>query len=580
MERRLATILAADVVGYSAKMEVAELETISRLTALTSFITGQVENGGGTVFSRAGDGFLAEFPSPVSAVQTGFEIQRKLNNSSIDETEDLSLRIGIHTADIVEEQGDLLGDGVNIAARVESIAKPGSVVLTQSVFDLVKRNAQLTYEDLGEQELKNISGPIRLYQVVGELGLHSWISGQPQKTASAKPSNVDPHSLAVLPFANFSNDLDQEFFADGFTDDLITELARFRDLFVVSRNASFSYKGQNVDPRDIGQTLNVAFCLEGSIRKIGENIRVTVQLVETESGKHVWADKYNFGYSELFDVQDDIASDIVSRVFGTVERIRKKSIEKKRPNNLEAYECLLRGLENHRLGGVTRNAEEEAISWFKLAIEKDPNYGRAYAWQACATATLSEWTGEDVWDHIHELGQKGIELDDNDADCHRIAGSLALYARDLDRAKYHFQRALELLPNYSFIVGRMGELHNFLGDGKTALKYQERAAKLDPLLPAYCRELEIAAHYILAQHEAASRLLSHLTKATRRALAYGIASLVHLSDEEILTRRLNELREIDPDFTIEGFLEYEFYTEENIPKRLRADLTQAGLPKR
>ncbi|WP_169566989.1 adenylate/guanylate cyclase domain-containing protein [Sneathiella limimaris] len=580
MDRRLAAIMAADIVGYSARMGQAEQETIQQLTQLTDYIQQQVSSAGGRLFARAGDGFLSEFPSPVQATRCAFNIQRQLSNSDIYGLEGLQLRIGLHLADVVQDGDDLLGDGVNIAARVEGVAEPGTVVLTQGMFDQVKRNAQLTYDDLGEHWLKNISEPMRLYKVKGEVGTHSWVSGQPQQKqqpAENDSNPPDPHSLAILPFTNFSNDPDQEFFADGFTEDLITELARFRDLFVVSRNASFAYKGQNMDLRAVGHALNVAYCLEGSVRKMGDKVRISAQLIETNSGKNVWAEKYNFNYGELFDVQDKLASDIVAQVFDTVERIRKKAILSKRPGNMEAYECLLRGMENHRLGCITREAETEALKWFDLAIQKDPSYGRAYAWKACALASMATWGDDPIWNEIEELGRKGLQLDENDADCHRIIGSLALYNMDLERAKYHYQRALELLPNHSYIVGRMGELYVYMGDGETALRYQKAAAELDPLLPAYCRELEIAAHYILGEYEEAANLLSHLTQASRRALVYGIAAQVHLNNPTILSKRLQELQEIDPEITISEFLSHEFYVEEIFVNKLKEDLTSAGL---
>ncbi|MCG8325737.1 MAG: adenylate/guanylate cyclase domain-containing protein [Thiotrichales bacterium] len=578
MERRLATIMAADVVDYSAHMEASETKTLGQLSVLTQLMDRHVRQGGGRVFSRAGDGFLSEFSSPVSAVQAGFQIQRGLRTPDRGGGNDLQLRIGIHLADVVVDGDDLLGDGVNIAARVEGLADPGSVLITQPVFDQVKRTAQLTFEILGERSLKNISEPVRVFRIVGELSNHSFITGDPQDLSGQKQETVNPHSIAVLPFANFSDDPEQEYFSDGFSEDLITELSRFREIFVVSRNASFAFKERNVDLREVGKDLGVAFCLEGSVRKMGSRVRITSQLIDARTGDHVWAEKYDFELNDLFDIQDDLAASIVSVVAGRMERLTQAAAKSKKPADMFAYECLLRGLEQHRLGGVTRDSAEQALKWFDLAIEKDPAHGRAYAWRACALATLTEWTGEDRWDEVVATGRRGLELDDDNAECHRIMGSIGLYARDYERAEYHFERALSLNPNHAYIVGRMGELYTFLGDGKKALEYQRRATKLDPLLPAYCRELEAVAHYVIGEHQETVRVVAQLPRPTRRAVAYCAAALTHLNDQSALDRALEDLRVIDPVFTINGFLASEFYKDRQIRRRLSDDLKKAGLP--
>ncbi|MDI7861498.1 adenylate/guanylate cyclase domain-containing protein [Rhizobiaceae bacterium n13] len=578
MERRLATIMASDVVGYSARMEASESETIRQLGALTRLIGDQVRRFGGRVFSRAGDGFLSEFQSPVMAVQAGFEIQRMLRAPDNGQSYDLQLRIGIHLADAIVDGEDLLGDGVNIASRVEGVADPGSVVVTQTVFDQVKRTATLKFENLGERPLKNISEPIRLYRVTGDLENHSYITGT---TLPARPAGADrpinSHSLVVLPFANLSGDPEQEYFSDGFSEDLITELSRFRDIFLVSRNASFAYKGRTVDLRQAGRELGVAYCLEGSVRKLGSNVRITCQLVETETGNQVWAEKYDCKLDQLFDVQDDLAASIVSRVAGRIERQARVVAKRKRPADMQANDCLLRGLEHHRLGGVTRESAEEALRWFTLAVEKDPNYACAHAWQACAMATLMEWTGEDRWAEIRAIGQRGLELDDDDAECHRIVGALSLYARKYDEAEYHYQRALELNPNHAYIVGRIGDLYNFLGDGQKALKYQLRAKQLDPFLPVYCRELEAVAHYVLGEYAATVAVVDELTRTSRRAAAYRVAACAHIDNPERLESAVRELRVIDPEFTINGFLLTEFYRDRALRQQLHDDLAKAGL---
>jgi TolB-like protein len=574
--------MATDVVGYSAQMGIAEETTIENLGVVSSIIERNVIKKGGRLFSQAGDGFMSEFVSPVSAVRAAFEIQRELHALDTGLESKPNLRIGVHMADVVVEGDNLLGDGVNIAARVEGAAEPGTVMITQTVFDHVKRSSQLKFENCGTKELKNISDPIVLYKAIGELSNHSLVSGAPDNLSSANgenPTEISENSIAVLPFANMGNDPEQEYFADGFCDDLITELSRFRDLFVISRNASFTYKGRHVDIRQVGKEMGVAYCLEGSVRKMGPRIRLNAQLIQAQSGDHIWAEKYDFNFDEVFDVQDELSSTITSVVAGRVSRRAEDLARRKKPSDMAAYDCLLRGLEHHRLGGVTREDSEQAYYWFSEAVRKDPNFGRAYAWKACALSGVAEWTGDQkAWDEAIETGHKGVELDDEDAECHRIAGSIHLYARKYDKAKYHFKRALELNPNHAYVVGRMGELYNFLGEPEKALEYQLRARRLDPFLPEYCRELEAAACYLLERYHQTLEIISQLSRNTRRAVTYGAAAAVHLNDQELISKSANLVLKVDPEFSVNSFLSSEFYRNRKTRDRLEKDLIAAGLP--
>ncbi len=574
--------MAGDVVGYSALMGVSEADTLARLARVREVVRDRVEERAGRIFSQAGDGYLAEFPSPVSAVRAGFDIQRDLASLRRHDSGVLELRIGVHLADVVVDGDDLLGDGVNIAARVEGQAAPGSVALTQAVFDQVKRIAQLTFEEIGEVALKNISEPVRLYRVVDEIENHSYITGTlaaPEAERPDGPEAQDSNSIAVLPFANMSNDPEQDYLADGMCEDLITGLAKFKDLFVVSRNASFAYRDRNADPRAVGRELGVTYCLEGSVRKLGSRIRITGQLISTRNGEHVWADRHDCSLDDLFDVQDEIVGSIVSTVVGRMELDAAASARRKKPKDMAAYDCLMRGLEHHRLGGVTQTHAEQAVAWFDRALEKDPEYGRAHAWRACSLATLWEWTSDQKhFNGCLAASKRGIELDDNDAECHRIAGSICLSMREFDRAAYHFQRALELNPNHAYIVGRTGELHVFLGEGEKALELQRRAKKLDPFLPEYCRELEAVANYVLERYQETTAVVAQLPRLTRRAAAYNVAATLHLGDSEKIARAVEALLRIDPAFAIAKFLAGEFYRDAVYKDRLVGDLAQAGLP--
>jgi TolB-like protein/Tfp pilus assembly protein PilF len=581
MERRLAAILAADVVGYSARMEQDEAATLRLLTHLTKIIDRRVETARGRVFSRAGDGFLAEFQSPVSGVRAAFDIQRDLAQARRENPEALEMRIGVHLADVVIDGDDLLGDGVNIAARIEGVSEPGEVTVSQPVFDQVKRTAYLTFESLGPKSLKNLSEPILLYRVVGELDNHSFISGVNEEIAGASLPSAGVGgrpSVAVIPFVNRSGNIEQDYFADGFSEDLITELSRFNTLFVSSRNASLAYRGHSVRVGEAGRHLGVDYCLEGSVRRMGPRLRLSVQLSRTDTEESIWADRYDCTMEEIFDVQDEIAARIVSTVAGRVETTLLGEAKRKRPSDMNAHECLLRGLEHHRLGGVTLNDARSAVEWFEKAIEIDPDYARAHAWRSCSRHTLGEWLNDDWWDESLNSVKRALELDENDAEAHRIMGVMCMHSHQWDKSRRHFERALEINPNHANVVARAGEIYNFMGDPDMALDLVARALRLDPFLPDYYRELEIAARYGKGDYAAAVRAASELTRMTRRSAAYRASAARHIGDPQMLAAATSELLRIDPEFRTSVFIKTEYYRDPAMRDRLAADLSAAGLP--
>ena len=555
--------------------------TVARVGAVSDLLGRLVAKAGGRVFSRAGDGFLAEFNSPVAAVQTANDLQNALATPQAQADIGVSLRIGVHTADVIAEGDDLLGDGVNIAARLESAAEPGRVYLSAPVFDYVKRTAGLRFDNLGGLSLKNISEPVKAYRVAGDLGVHSCQSANDLET-TASPSGRErkPRSIVVLPLRNQSADPDQEYFADGITEDIITELSRFGEIFTISRNASLRLKGAELDTGEVGRRLGVRYVLEGGVRKLGSRVWINCYLSDSVSGDQVWSDKHDFNVEDIFDVQDELVSKIVASVAGRIERETLEGAQRKRPADLEAYDCLLRGLEYHRLGGITRENAELALSWFDRALELDPGFGRAYAWRACSLATVAEWTGKDVWDELVQLGRKALELDDTDAEVHRIAGSLALYERNYDRSKYHFQRAIEMNPHHPFLVARMGEVWNFMGDGAEALKCLRRAQELDPFLPVYCRELEAVAHFVLEDYAECYRCVEGFNRASRRAAAYQLAAAVRLGDPDKIEKARARLLRRDAGFDPAVFVTSEFHSDRDVSRALREDLSKglaAGL---
>ena len=572
MERRLSTILATDVVGYSALMQRSEADTFTRLKRLRETVEDLVNRHGARVISWSGDGALAEFGSPVSAVRGAFELQRELSAPHNAQQIGMQLRIGIHLADVIADGEDLIGDGVNIASRIEAEAEPGGVLVSHTVFEQAKRGAQVRFKPLGPRNLKNIEEPVELYAVEGDLGLHSYMLTRDVVQAPVVASPQRDNGVVVVPFKNRSADREQEYFAEGFTEDLITELSRFKELFVISRNASFSIEGRNAPSEQICKETGVRYSVEGGVRVLGSRLRVSVSLNDGVNGAQIWSDKYDCNIDDLFDVQDDMVAKIAAAVAGRVERAAEISARAKPTRDMEAYDCLKRGLHHHRIGGVTRENAEEAMNWLEKALEKDPNLGRAQAWLACAVATRDEWLGVKDEDLYWSMGRRALELDADDPEVHRIMGSLSLIKEDFENALYHFTRALEITPNHAYIVAHAGNVYNYMGDGKTGLVFQRRAEALDPFLPEYCREVGVIAHYVLGDWEACFNAATAFPRITRRAAAYRAAAALHLNKNAQIERAVRRLATVDPDFDADGLLAVERFQEASRNEQLKDEM--------
>ncbi len=577
MERRLATVLATDVVGYSALMQRSEADTISRLKRLRKIVKELADHHGARVISWFGDGAIAEFNSPVSAVRGAFELQRELSAPHNAQEIGLQLRIGIHLADVIVDGEDLLGDGVNIAARIEAEAEPGGVWVSQAVFEQAKRGAQVRFKSLGPRKLKNIEEVVELYSIEGDLGLHSFMrtQGVPQ-TPDAEPMQRE-NGVIVLPFQNRSMDQEQRYFAEGLTEDLITELSRFKELFVISRNTSFSLEEREASPEIVCSETGVRYAVEGGVRVFGGRVRISARLYDGVNGAQVWSENYDCNLEDLFGVQDDMVAKISAAVAGRVELDAEKSAKTKPTSDMIAYDCLKRGLHYHRIGGVTRENSEKAIKWLKKALEKDPKLGRAQAWLACAVATRDEWLGVKDDDLYWEMGRRALELDGNDAEVHRIMGSLSLYKEDFDNALYHYTRALEITPNHAYIVAHAGNVHNYIGDGETGLEFQRRAEALDPFLPEYCREVGVIAHYVLGNWEACFQAATAFPRITRRAAAYRAAAALHLDDPTRLHRAVRRLVTVDSDFDAEVFVSVERFQDNRRNEQLQKEMRRVSV---
>ncbi len=430
VERRLAAIFAADVVGYSRLMEVDEAGTLARLkTVRLELIDPAIAKCKGRIIKTTGDGMLVEFQSVTEALRCAVDFQERMarRNRDMPASRTLLYRIGINLGDVIVEENDIFGDGVNVAARLESIAEPGGICISAAVRDQVGDRLDIGYEDLGAQRVKNISRPICAFRVL--LGRQTSDDGHSASERLVGPqASARKPSIAVLPFVNMSGDPEQEFFADGLTEDIITELSRFRQLLVISRNAVFVHKGKPIKAQQIAREFGVDYIAEGSVRKAADRVRVTVQLIDGETETHVWAERYDRKLEDIFAIQDEVTSSIAATLFGRVEAARHDRVQRKTTENMAAYEHVLTGKVLHHRSN--REANAEALRRLNRAIELDPNYAHAHAWKACVTgqAWLHDWcedrraTEQTIVDEL----QTALSLDDNDADVHGILAALKL----------------------------------------------------------------------------------------------------------------------------------------------------------
>jgi adenylate cyclase len=501
--RKLAAILAADVVGYSRLAGTDEDRTLARLRALRSdLIDPTIAVHKGRVVKRTGDGALVEFRSVVDAVRCAIEVQDGMveRNAGLPPERRIEFRIGIHLGDVVEESdGDLMGDGVNIASRLEGIAMPGTICLSEDAYRQVRARLDLAVSDLGETRLKNIAEPMRLYAL--EVGVAAkakpMAQAEPLPAAASNATSGLPNkpSIAVLPFTNMSGDPEQEYFADGMVEDIITALSRFNQLFVIARNSCFTYKGRAVDVRQVAKELGVRFVLEGSVRKSGARVRITGQLIDAVTGAHLWAERFDGGVEDVFDLQDKITASVVGAIEPTVRKVEIERARRRPVENLDAYDLYLRALPHVYAFRPDQNLV--ALELLGKAIDLDPTYAPALAFAAwCHEQRLVRgWppVGRDDAGTAIALARRAIAAGSEDAMALVAAGFvMVMIARDYDTGLDAVRRALELNPGSGFVAFISSAALSFAGNAEDALVHAERAMALSPLDPGRSMFLTIA----------------------------------------------------------------------------------------
>jgi adenylate cyclase len=570
-QRRLAAILAADVAGYSRLMAADETGTLERLKQLRAeLIEPKVAQFNGQIVGSAGDSLLIEFASAVEAVQCAVELQQSLavRNARLPEEQRMVFRIGVNLGDVIVEGGTIYGDGVNIAARLEKLAEPGEVYIGRSVYDQVRGKLPFGYTDLGEQRVHNIPGSIGVYCVLTE--------GQARPT---RPPLLDKPSLAVLPFQNMSGDAEQAYFSDGITEDIITELARWHQLSVQSHNSSFHYRDKGIDVKQVSRELGVRYLVEGSVRRIGDRIRVTAQLIDGITGNHLWAERYDRQAAELFAVQDDVVQTIVGTLAGRVQAARVEVARRNPPRSVAAYDLVLRG---KALPWGDTQADAEAQRLYESAIELDSQYGLAHALLALMLA--HRWSAEmgssnAALERAFQLAKRAVELDQNESYCQFMLGQIHLLRRSFDLAERYHRRAIEMNPSDPEHIADMGGLLAYLGRSNEALGWLQRAKQVDPYFGPAWYWLQLGrAHYIAQRFQEAIGAFEASPTMPLDTCAYLAACYADIGNLDQAHEYANRTRVHSPLFSTRIFVTKEPYKKAAHSTQLLDGLRKAGLP--
>jgi adenylate cyclase len=582
VERRLAAILAADVVGYSRQMGADEAGTLAALKRHREIIFNPaVAAHNGRIVKLIGDGAIVEFGSVVDAVNCALSVQRSgapLPDAAA-RPPTIVLRIGINLGDVIIENDDIYGEGVNVAARLEPLAEPGGICVSSIVHESIGNRIDVRFQDGGDITVKNIDRPVRVWKWHPAART---LSAAHSNTAKAEPNSVTA-SIAILPFANMSGDPEQEYFSDGITEDIITDLSKIAGLTVIARNSSFTYKGRSVDVRTIGRELGVRSVLEGSIRRAGQRVRITAQLVDAATGGHLWAERYDRDLTDIFEVQDDVTHRIVDALKVTLSSAEKARLADVKASNIAAYDCVLRGREFMLGKDKTRETFEQAIKFFKKAVELDPNYSQAYACLGFGYMFDYQNRWSDDPDSslpiAKQYARQAIEKDPNEPLARCVSALAASYERDLDLAKSEIDIAISLNPNLALAHNLRGTIRSFSGQPLEAIPEIELAMRLDPaLIPQFLHFLGLA-NLLAGKYETAAALLRQRiilvpgTDFTRAVLA---SALGHLGDVDEARRVWHELKEINPKYSFREHFSRQPFRQEDV-EGIAMGLTKAGL---
>jgi adenylate cyclase len=620
VERKLTAILCADVHGYSRLMGADEEATLRTLSSHRKIIDQSIERHHGRFVTSAGDSVLADFTSVVEAVSSAVEIQAALKNenANLPPERRMEFRIGVNSGDVMVEGEQIYGDGVNVAARLEGLADPGGICISGTVHEQVRDKLTLTYEDRGEQAVKNIARPVRVWRVrvdeaappsgemrrrtrrywrrgalslagiaiiAGTFVLVQHLSLRPQPTHASIPAPPKPAlslssipSIAVLPFINLSGDAQQEYFSDGITDDLITDLSRVPKLFVIARTSSFTYKGKAVKAQSIGRELGVKYLLEGSARRAGDQVRINVHLVDATTGNEVWSQRYDRQMRDIFKLQDEIVQSLIPTIGLQLSMLEQGVVVPQRTNNLEAYDYLLRGLE--RIGTQTPDAFARARKMFEKAIALDPNYADAYALLANLDLAEYAWNSEQgELDRAQALARQAVARDDSDSLAYAVLGAVLNFRGHAEEAFAVETRAVALDPNNPVAYRALSEISAILGKPEQDLLYAQTAMRLDPKHAANYSFDAGVAYNLLGRYREAATAFNESSETNNPWLHLGLVmAYTELGQEDDARAEARQVLRLAPKLSLEDIrkiLPWDWSTP--VHRRFLGDLRQAGL---
>jgi len=618
-KRKLSAILSADVKEYSRLMEEDEVDTVRTLKDYRDLMSKLIKEYRGRVVDSPGDNVLAEFASVVDGLECSIEIQKNLKskNAALPDNRKMQFRIGVNLGDVIEDEDRVYGDGVNIAARIEGLAEAGGICISGSGFEQVRNKVPLGYQYLGEHTVKNIAQPIKVYRVlmepeqagkvIGERGPKriQWrwaaavavlvlVAGglvwnfylRAPKIGPASEEKMafplpDKPSIAVLPFLNMSDDPQQEYFSDGMTDDLITDLSKISGLFVIARNSVFAYKGKTVKVEEVGQELGVKYVLEGSVRKAENRVRITAQLVDTTTGGYLWAERYDRDLKDIFALQDEVTQKIVSALVVKLTEDERERLVRKGTDSLEAYDHTLRGMDY--FFRFTKEANDKARQMFEKAIDMDRKYALAHTWLGWTywVDYSFGWSLDlQLLDRAFESAQRAISLDDSVSEAHALLGKVYLWKRQHDLAIAELEKTLNLNPNYADGLAGLGEALYFAGRPEEAVGLIKKAMRLNPKYPIWYLLNLGHAYFLTGKYEEAIRTLKRVVTRNPNfwpAYIYLAASYVELGQEEKARIEVLELLRINPGFSLEAGRQRPPYKDKEVLEHLFDILRKAGL---
>jgi TolB-like protein/cytochrome c-type biogenesis protein CcmH/NrfG len=576
-QRRLAAIVLADVVGYSRLMGADETGTLTALRGHRSeLIDSLITSHGGRIVKTMGDGLLLEFPSVVDAVGCCLEIQRGMveRNTATADADALRFRMGVHLGDVIVENEDIFGDGVNIAARIEALADPDGIAISDDAHRQVRDRLDVAWRDGGEHQVKNIARPISVWRWAAGAEIPS----PKPATGSETLETPDGPSIAILPFDNMSGDQEQEYFADGITEDIITEISKKPGLMVISRNSTFTYKGKATKPQDVCNDLGVRYVMEGSVRKAGGRVRITAQLIDGDSGGHLWAERYDRELADIFAVQDDVTEKIVQALEANLVSPAKDTVARLETDIPEAYDLVLRGREQFRL--YSKDSNLKAQDLYERAIELDPKYAAAYA--GLAMACMHEWFqgSEGALDRGYELALTAEALNPSLPLVYEALGNIRLFRRQHEEAVAAATQWIKIEPGNADAYANLAAAALFSGEPERTAPLIERAILLNPFYPFYYILYRGQAYFTMERYEEALDALQRSAAHNPEALPahlYLAACFGHMGDIESARGALAEVLRIFPDFSI-GFVRTVFAYKHAVDQdRLVNGLRIAGL---